>query len=248
MSESNSNTRAWEITKSVILLLTPVLVAVMGYFFNRSLTKIEGQIANVEAMRPFMDMIADSSVTKSKMGAYAIYMLKKDDDPELAAQMILAAEKDHLLDVLYDLGTRDTVIRNKINSVFSNVQILDTTNLTDMQLNALEVSKKIEKQAIAEEALVEDNSERAPAKDWLYLGNFKSDPPSQWVVNEKLNLNSKGKTYTLIKDANVRRTKPQPPNYSLPAFVRVANAGEQIEIDTLTFDKKGHCWARVWFK
>lgn len=246
MSETRSNSRTWEITKSIIILLTPVLVAVMGYLFNRSLTKIESQIANVEAMRPFMDMIADTSETKSKMGAYAIYMLKKDDDPELAAQMILAAEKDHLLDVLYDLGTRDTIIRNKINSVFSNVQILDSTNLTEMQQNALKVSKKIERQAIVESEKEGDLKE--PAKDWLYLGNFENEPPSQWVVAQRLTPSSKGETFTLVKDANVRKSKPQPPKYKLPGFVRVANAGEKIEIDTLTFDAKGHCWALVRFK
>jgi hypothetical protein len=247
MTTNSKGAKAWEGIKSVILLLTPVLVAVMGFFFNKSLNKIESQIANVEAMRPFMDMIADTSVTKSKMGAYAIYMLKKDDDPEMAAQMILAAQKEHLIDVLIDLGTRDSVIKNKIHSVFSNVQILDSTSMTGMQLDALKVSKRIAEQEIAE-AEVQEDGVPSSATDWLYLGSQK-ESPSKWVIE---NLNQISEEWNdwipLVKDSNVRKSKPEPPSYRLPAFVRVANKGEMIKIDTFTVDSKGHVWASVWFQ
>lgn len=248
MATDSKSGKAWEGIKSVILLLTPVLVAVLGFFFNKSLNKIESQIANVEAMRPFMDMIADTSVTKSKMGAYAIYMLKKDDDPEMAAQMILAAQKEHLIDVLIDLGTRDSVIKNKITSVFSSIQILDSTSLTGMQRDAIAVSKKISQQQLASPEK-EDNNNNRVATEWLYLGN-QNEHSSKWVIKDLdiiFDSDNWKSPITLLKDSNVRKSKPAPPNYKMPAFVRVANKGEKITIDTFEVDKKKHVWARVFF-
>ena len=60
---------------------------------------MEHSIANVEAMAPYFEMMADTNKAKSKMAAYALYMLKLDD-PEMAASVILAPGKPELLDVL----------------------------------------------------------------------------------------------------------------------------------------------------
>ena len=245
MSEPRKSKSAWEITQSVILLLTPVLVAVMGYVFNRSLTQIESQIANVSAMQPFMEMIADEDITRSKMGAYAIYMLKKDDDPQIAAQMILAPGKQHLMDVLVDIGNRDTAIKNVVNRVLENLDLGsgDTSKLSDIQKNALMVINKIDEQTSSE---FETNGRDEPiATDWLYLGNYTQGLTGDRIIEGNPVI---GNTYTLIKASHVRADKPRKADgYKLPPFVRVAKKGSQIEIDTLTTDKKQHKWARIIF-
>ncbi|QBA64968.1 hypothetical protein [Muriicola soli] len=245
MSEQKKSRTPWDIIQSSILLLTPVLVAVMGYFFNKSLTEIESQIANVTAMKPFMEMIADPDITTSKMGAYAIYMLKKDDDPQIAAQMILAPGKQHLLDVLVDIGNRDTAIKSVVNHVLDNLDLSsgDTSQLSDIQKNALSIIDKIDKQTASE--LIDTDEGEPSATDWLYLGNFSPGQKNDRIISERP---QKGQDYILIKDANVRADKPRKENgYKLPSFVRVAKKGSTINIDTLTIDKKGHNWARVRF-
>ncbi|GGD54135.1 hypothetical protein [Muriicola marianensis] len=251
MSETKKSKSAWEITQSIILLLTPVLVAVMGYFFNRSLTQIESQIANVSAMQPFMEMIADKDITTSKMGAYAIYMLKKDDDPQIAAQMILAPGKPHLMDVLVDIGTRDTAIKNVVNRVLENIDLnpgdsVQLSHLSDIQRNALQIIDKIDEQtANATEFATTNEEQKIAAVDWLYLGNFTPGLTSDRII---AGTPKEGETYDLIKGANVRADKPRKENnYRLPQFVRVAKKGSKIKIDTLTTDKKNHKWARVYF-
>ncbi|WP_372973158.1 hypothetical protein [Muriicola sp.] len=251
MSETRKSKSAWEITQSVILLLTPVLVAVMGYFFNRSLTQIESQIANVSAMQPFMEMIADEDITTSKMGAYAIYMLKKDDDPQIAAQMILAPGKQHLMDVLVDIGTRDTAIKNVVNRVLENLDLnpgdsTQLSHLSDIQRNALQIIDKIDEQtASSTEFTTAGADTKLIATDWLYLGNFTPGFTSDRIISGNPEI---GQTYELIKGANVRADKPRKENgYRLPPFVRVAKKGSKIRVDTLTTDKKQHKWARVFF-
>ncbi len=174
MADQKKSRSGWDNIQSVILLLTPVLIAVLGYFFNKSLSDIQGQIANVSAMKPFMEMIASKDITKSKMGAYAIYMLKKEDDPEIAAQMILAPGKQHLLDVLVDIGTRDPAIKEVVNNVLANLDMTEvdsTTQLSDIQKNALEIINKIDKQQTSKSAASQLN-------ELLYLGNFQREPKS----------------------------------------------------------------------
>ncbi len=250
MTEQRKSKSAWEITQSVLLLLTPILVAFLGYVFNRSLTEIEGQIANVSAMQPFMEMIADEDITTSKMGAYAIYMLKKDDDPQIAAQMILAPGKPHLMDVLVDIGTRDTAIKNVVNRVLENLDLepgdsTQLSQLSDIQKNALKIIDKIDQQTANTSEFISEGESMPVAKDWLYLGNFSPGQNSDWIIDKVPKVNE---TYILTKGANVRSDKPRKENnYKLPPFVRVAKKGMEIRIDTLTTDSKGHKWARVEF-
>jgi hypothetical protein len=193
-----------------------------------------------------MEMIADEDITTSKMGAYAIYMLKKDDDPQIAAQMILAPGKQHLMDVLVDIGNRDTAIKNVVNRVLDNLDLTsgDTTRLSEIQKNAIKIIDKIDNQTANE--LVATDSEEIETNDWLYLGNFSSGSRTDWIINERPII---GEKYKLIKDANVRDGKPIKENgYKLPSFVKVAKKGSFITIDTLTVDTKGHRWARIYLE
>jgi hypothetical protein len=239
MSESKRTKSVWDILQSVILLLTPVLVAVMGYFFNKSLTEIESQIANVSAMKPFMEMIADSNITKSKMGAYAIYMLKKDDDPEIAAQMIMAPAQAHLTEVLEDIGRRDTIVYAVLQRTISASSGKDTTLLTEKDKYLLDVMDKIDQAKYSNENV---SSETSEPDGWLYLGNKKEN----LIVNKTpTEDNYKSSEFTLKKATNLREGNPQPPNYRLPRLIRVIKEGTSFKIKTLDVDKKGHVWVEV---
>jgi hypothetical protein len=239
MSETRKSKSAWEILQSTILLLTPVLIAVMGYFFNKSLTELESQIANVTAMQPFMEMIADSNTTKSKMGAYAIYMLKKDD-PEIAAQIIMAPAQAHLTEVLEDIGRRDTIVYAVLQRTISASSVKDTALLTDKDKYLLDVMDKIDQAKYSDENVGTETSE---PDGWLYLGNKNEN----LIVNEiptKDDL-AGNKTFKLKKATNLRDGNPQPPSYRLPKLIRVINEGTSFEITTLEVDKKGHVWVEV---
>ncbi|MBT8263781.1 MAG: hypothetical protein HKM92_00425 [Arenibacter sp.] len=238
MSETKKSKSAWEILQSSILLLTPVLIAVMGYFFNKSLTELESQIANVSAMQPFMEMIADSNTTKSKMGAYAIYMLKKDD-PEIAAQIIMAPAQSHLTEVLQDIGRRDTVVYAVLQRTISASSAIDDSLLTDKDRYLLDVMDKIDQAKYSDENVSMETDE---PDGWLYLG----------VRNEKLIVgvaptldNYLNTEFTLTKATNLRQGNPQPPNYRLPKLIRVINEGTSFKVKTLDEDKKGHVWVEV---
>ena len=238
MSETRKSKSAWEILQSTILLLTPVLIAVMGYFFNKSLTELESQIANVTAMQPFMEMIADSNTTKSKMGAYAIYMLKKDD-PEIAAQIIMAPAQAHLTEVLEDIGRRDTVVYAVLQRTISASSVKDTTLLTDKDKYLLDVMDKIDQAKYSDENISTETSE---PDGWLYLGNKNEklivgeEPTTEKIMNFD---------YTLKKATNLRQGNPQPPNYRLPKLIRVVKEGTNFKVKTLDIDKKGHVWVEV---
>jgi hypothetical protein len=259
MSETQKSKSKWAIFQSSLTVLTPVLIGVLGLIFSSNqsnlqnqISQIDRKISNVKAMEPFMEMIADKDITTSKLGAYAIYMLKKDDDVEMAAQMILAPGKRHLLEVLIDISDRDAVVKKVVNNTLKNVNITsekDSTKLSEIQKYALEIINSIDMETANESvSQPQDNisDTKPPAKkEWLYLGNFKGSNKSDWVIKEKPSMNT---IYALVKDANVRINKPQPPNYALPRFVRVANKGDAIKIDTFTVDKKGHYWARVIFQ
>jgi hypothetical protein len=252
MSETQKTKSKWAIIQTSLTIFTPIFIGVIGFILNSQISNIESQISNVKAMQPFMKMIADEDVTTSKLGAYAIYMLKKDDDAEMAAQMILAPGKKHLLDVLIDIADRDLIVKKVVNNTLKNVNITsekDSTKLSEIQKYALEIINSIDMETANESVSQpnDDTSETKPPikKEWLYLGNFKGNNKSDRVIDEIPVINN---IYTLVKDSNVRINKPQPPNYKLPRFVRVANKGDEIKIDTFTVDKKGHYWARVIFQ
>jgi len=239
MSETRKSKSAWEILQSSILLLTPVLIAVMGYFFNKSLTELESQIANVSAMQPFMEMIADSNTTKSKMGAYAIYMLKKDD-PEIAAQIIMAPAQSHLTEVLEDIGRRDTIVYAVLQRTISASSVQDTALLTDKDKYLLDVMDKIDQAKYSNENVSTETNE---PDGWLYLGNKNE---KLIVAKTPTDENIQSTEFTLNSATNLRQSNPQPPSYRLPKFIRVINEGTSFKITTLDdSSKKGHLWAQV---
>jgi hypothetical protein len=190
--------------QSIFMLMTPILVAFLGYFFNNKVDEIKNKIENVQAMIPFMDMLLDTTdTTKNIMGAYGIYMLKQGDDSKIAARMIAATQKSHLADVLRDIGKDDDSVRKVLDDLYDNPlgitpeeysalddSIKTTLELTPLQVYALNVKHDIDLSQLRKEASKEtveskeDNTrevtaaEKKPAsfksEGWIYLGNLKT--------------------------------------------------------------------------
>ncbi len=188
----------FEHIQSIFMLMTPVLVAFLGYFFNNKVDEIQNKIDNVEAMIPFMNMLLDNDDdTKNIMGAYGIYMLKQGQDSKIAARMIAATQKSHLADVLRDIGKDDDSVRKVLDDLYENPlgitpeeysalddSIKTTLDLTPLQKYALEVKHDIDLSSLRKEAseeTVESKEENVrkeepsevkyTADGWIYLGN-----------------------------------------------------------------------------
>ena len=241
MATSTNSKSTSDIIRTASLFLTPIAVAVLGYLGSQRLSsvqtdisRVQTEIANVSALKPFMEMVADTDVTKSKLGAYAIYMLKKDD-PETVAQLILAPGQEHLVDVLVDIGSRDTAIKNEVDKIISDVDFSAgySENLTIVQQSAIEILDKINVQEV-------DNTIE-PA-GWLYLGNYKHGPKAERLIKSRP---EKGIRYELLMDTNVRADRPVKPKYRLPETVGLAYKGSMITIMEFEEDNKGHIWANV---
>lgn len=194
----------FEIIQSIFMLMTPILVAFLGYFFNNKVDEIQNKIDNVEAMIPFMNMLLDTDdKTKNIMGAYGIYMLKQGDDSKIAARMIAATQKSHLADVLRDIGKDDDSVQKVLDDLYDNPlgitpeeysalddSIKSTLDLTPLQRYALNVKHDIDLSQLRKEISKEteqskeDNTrevtaaEKKPAsfksEGWIYLGNVKT--------------------------------------------------------------------------
>ncbi len=65
--------------QSLMTILTPILVVAIGAYLNQNITRVESEIKNVEAMKPYFDMMAGEDAAKAKMAAYALYMLNRED-------------------------------------------------------------------------------------------------------------------------------------------------------------------------
>lgn len=218
---------AWDKIHITLTLVTPLFVAIMGWVLNQNISKVKNSIANVEAMAPYFEMMADTNKAKTKMAAYALYMLKHDD-PEMAASVILAPGKPELLDVLKDLAKRDERIRQQLDKIIETTD--DVGETTEIQKNAQEVIKSISN----------------TLEGWAYLGDYNGQNRS----NNRVRTNDGNppllnKSYKLLIDVNLRDSKPSPPDYKMGEVVGVISAGKNIEIKDIDVDQKKRVWAKV---
>lgn len=262
----------FEIIQSIFMLITPVLVAFLGYFFNNKVDEIQNKIDNVEAMIPFMNMLLDNDdKTKNIMGAYGIYMLKQGQDSKIAARMIAATQKSHLADVLRDIGKEDDSVRKVLDDLYENPlgitpeeysalddSIKTTLDLTPLQKYALEVKHDIDLSSLRKEASEETVESKEgnvrkeepatvaktnyTADGWIYLGNINTG----LIVNKPDQNSIKTAIYKLKKATNLRTGKPEKSNgYKLQSFVRTLKEGSEVKILELDIDKNGHFWVQV---
>jgi hypothetical protein len=270
--QSKPRKSLFEIIQSVFMLITPILVAFLGYFFNNKVDEIQNKIAPVEAMLPFMKMMTDTSdVSQNIMGAYGIYMLKEGEDSKIAARMIAATQKSHLADVLRDIGKDDDSVQKVLNDLLDNPlgitpeeysslddSIRNSLGLTPLQIYALNIKHDIDLSNLRQDATEEttaskeenvrkeESSEVAKtnysADGWIYLGNINTG----LIVNKPDQNSIKSDIYKLKKATNLRTGKPEKSNgYKIQRFLRTLKEGSEVKILKLDIDKKGHFWVEV---
>ncbi|NOX67553.1 MAG: hypothetical protein GXP15_00020 [Gammaproteobacteria bacterium] len=226
---------AFDKIQSALVVLTPILVVVFGAYLNQNITKVESQIKNVEAMKPYFDMMAGEDPAKAKMAAYALYMLNKED-PSMAVSMIMAPQNPELMGVLIDLGSREPKIWNEVKKILDTAD--ETRGVTKMQEAAQEIIGGIGTTATT--------ATTREIQGWSYLGDFT--PP---VKDSRIKLDKgeivpvQGQSYELKQAVNVRADKPRSPDYSLARITGVAAAGSTVVIDELDIDKNDRVWAKV---
>jgi len=270
MSDQPTRKSPFTIFTSLFSLATPVIVIWFGSIINGNVNQMEAEMSQLKAemdlqilpvkeMKPFMDMLsATDDKTKNIMGAYGIYMLKKGRDSKIAAQMISSTQKEHLFDVLIDIGEDDSLVKQWINKFKENtanitsdqLSTLDendstiATNLSDYQRYLLKLTGELERSELKESSNANsgqdsaDNSVNDNPDGWLYLGNMNS----KLIVVKPLDDNE---IKDLKKGANMRAGKPEKPNYRNKKLLRVLQEGTLVKILTHTVDKKGHVWAQV---
>ena len=236
---TTSGKTGFDKVQSALAVVTPLLVLGIGAFLNQNITRVESQIKNVEAMKPYFDMMAGDDPAKAKMAAYALYMLNRED-PSMAVSMIMAAPPESdLMAVLIDLGSREPAIWQEVRKIVQTAD--DTVDQTEMQKAAQKIIGGIGTTATTAAA--------GGVKGWSYLGNFT--PP---IENARIELKAGeelptvGKTYELLLTTNLRADKPEAPDYTLATVTGVATSGSSITIIGLDVDSKKRVWAEIMVK
>ncbi|MDH3650497.1 MAG: hypothetical protein OEQ53_12500 [Saprospiraceae bacterium] len=235
--------------QAILTILTPILVAVVGFWLTRSdnkiqsaqeeiqveISRIESSIKGVEAMKPFMEMMADTVLAKSKMAAYALYMLTKED-PQMAASIIMV--KPELKSVLLDLSKRDTAMRDYLwEALVENVD--ERQGEGDIENHTQEIIDQIAKVKVNP---VSTESSSNGIEGWCYLGNFRN---MDGIRIEQKTIPAAGEEHTLLSGTNLREDKPQPPSYRMAKVIDIAEKGERIKIVEVDVDRKKQVWAKV---
>ncbi|MBT8238473.1 MAG: hypothetical protein HKP38_11480 [Croceitalea sp.] len=257
---------------------TPILVAVVGFWLNSSVqetqaeitklqTEMELKIAPIKEMKPYMDMLSDTSITKNILGAYSIYMLNKGDDSRIAAQMIASMQKDYLVDILRTLGKDDDSVQKVLDELGANKYDLtaleyasfdesarDTLNLSPMQRYALEVRGSIEQNKLQNQDLEDSklpmqmsevNSSdhniimNKKADGWIYLGEGKK------LIIDAFDGADTSRIYTLNSATNLRDEEPKKENGYLGRKIRIVDKGTKIKVESYTIDKSRNNWAQI---
>jgi len=229
----------WDKVQIFFIILTPLILGIGGFFINSAqqeisdnISKLEQTVSTVEAMIPYFDMLVGDDTNKAKMAAYALYMLNKED-PEMAVSLILAANRGELIDVLKDLGNRDTlilsIVAKAVTSKEGETEVLDTIK-SEIEISAKEIIQSIS----------------TKSSGWLYLGNFEGGKWTKRTIKIVKELPKEGDKYTVIDDVYLRDSKPKLPLYKLGKILGVIKVGEEIKIDIVDTDVgRNRVWAKV---
>ncbi|MBD2595403.1 hypothetical protein H6G74_13835 [Nostoc spongiaeforme FACHB-130] len=243
----------WDKIQVIFTIITALTTGIWGafiHFSQQQSNKIQSQInqtqqdisnrlavldrtiKSVDSMSPYIDRISENgNKAKSKLAAYAIYLLNKDD-PQMAVSLILAADKVELYDVLKDLGKRDPKIL---------IYISEALPKPEKDSQAQEKTSAIKSTENVVKAI------QTATSGWCYVGNFHNNRWSRKTIQVPENaMPQEGNTYTIIDDVYLREKQPEPPNYTLGNVTRVNKVGEKVKIEQVAkIPGKDWVWARV---
>jgi hypothetical protein len=247
---------SWDKTQVIFTIVTALTTGIWGAFIHinqqktndiqqeislrqqdisNKLATLDRSIKSVDSMVPYVDKVVDKDIPKSKLAAYALYILNRDN-PQMAVSMILAADKKELYDVLKDIGKRDDKILKLISEALPKEA--ETAAGPKAMATKSEATKSIENimQAI-----------QTATSGWCYLGTYESNRWSKTTIAISSNtLPQQGNTYNIIDDVYLRDKEPLPPNYTLGNIIRVTKIGEKIKVkQVVQIEGKNWIWAKV---
>jgi len=230
---------------SAVPILAPVVLGAGGFYLNARQNATDERIKayhttseQMDATSKYFAYLTDPQPAKAKMGAYAIYMLNREN-PELAVSLILAPERKELISVLRDLAFRDSLVRQRL--VARQVQAGEGGNpaagpvqetagpTTDAARSADEVLRAV------------------PRAGWSYIGNFNG---VRWTYGPMMELPQgrlqQGDTYRSRVRLTIRASAPDSATYAHGVPTGVIAPGEMVRVDTLRRNIAGqHVWAHV---
>lgn len=199
------------------------------------LSLIQSDRETVESVSKYFDLLSGTDTTKAKMGAYAVYMLKRDD-PEMVVSLIMAADKPSLRNsVLTDLANRDAKIRAQLVSIASPAS--DTAS-------AVPESQNVEAASIAENVLTQ-----VATQGWAYVGVFRN---GGWVHGPMFQVpgrlpQAREELRVAGRRLYLRDAAPDSATYRHGAVQGVLEQGQRVRIEEVRPRLKSgaHVWVRV---
>ncbi|MBW3572503.1 MAG: hypothetical protein KY467_15485 [Gemmatimonadetes bacterium] len=200
------------------------------------LSTLEHDRETVESVSKYFDLLTGTDTTKAKMGAYAVYMLKRED-PEMVVSLIMAADKPSLRNsVLADLANRDPDIRAQLVTI--------ALPGSDTAASAPPESQNVEAASIAQNVLT-----RVTRQGWAYAGVFRNN---RWTHGPMFQVGSRlPRVGEELEVAGVRLylrdAAPDSLTYRHGAVQGVLDAGQLVRIEQVRANLKSgsHVWVRV---
>lgn len=201
---------------------------------SQRLAEMKSNQETVTLIANYFDLLAGSDTSKAKMGAYAVYMLKRDD-PEMVVSLVLAADKPTLrTTVLSDLANRDPRIRQQLVAIASPQS--DTATAAPEQQNVLAAEW-------AEAVLSSVTTD-----GWAYVGVHRG---GRWTHGPMMRVGpegpSAGETYHVgVRRLYLRDAHPDPQTNRHGSIQGILNQDQRVRVEEIwRRHNAGHVWARV---
>lgn len=233
--------------QAVATILTPVMLGVGGLVLSsqqeetsRQIEVIAQTVSAVEAMQPYMALLADGSSEKAKMAAYALYKLNANDK-KAAVYIILAANRRESNEVLQRLGMDDPEVRDIVTGVIGDFAASGTASVDSEAPDPDEVTVKTET-ALTDAAV--EITRSYSVEGWMYLGTLGGEG---WTTRqvEVAGRPEVGGEYEVLDDTYLRIGKPRLPFYKLAGAIGVVKEGDVVRVLQLDLDVGAN---RVWAK
>ncbi len=202
---------------------------------NVRLSTLKSDWETVESVSKYFDLLSGQDTTKAKMGAYAVYMLKRDD-PEMVVSLVMAADKPSLRNsVLTDLANRDPRIRAQLVAIMAPRPAAGGDDAAPQQ------------QTVAAAALAEEVLSQVTREAWAYVGILRG---GRWAHGPMFALEPRlpkaGEELQVgVRSVYMRETAPDSATYRHGAILGVLNAGQRVRVLEVRPHLKGD---RVWIR
>ncbi len=225
--ENGKNVDGLSVTRTVFAILTPIILAVGGWYVNDNLQKLQQPLVRVEKLALLVDRVADSQNTaKAKMAAHALYTIT-NEDLEFLVRMLMSAGRKELEEVLLELAINDPKILPLMKKFGARQERIPV--------------KVLEERVVTqpEKALLQVLDTLGEGEGWCFLGKQDEDG---WWLDQTLFLDSDekpetGRDYIVVNDVWLRKTHPELPSYKMGDKIGVVRTNSKIKVKKITIIK-----------